>query len=262
MPAYTIATAAIMVASWLWLRRRRRLQNPEAAALPPKVVACQLVWESELPCFCHPTIRMDLSVLTPNRETVAAFFGSPDAAALALHDAATGANVDFADLVAGGRYTVKLASGDCDWLPIKSIAGRLDPEAVQRLSSAFYARVWDDADAPTFRNLFVGNAESAAAAANAQWRWLLEMWGGPKRYSEEFGQGTLVTRMLSKHSKARMQYKFCHRWLQHMLAAMQEVGLAEDPMVAQSIKRYWLHFFGFFEMSVEQRQELRALALP
>jgi len=31
--------------------------------------------------------------------------------------------------------------------------------------------------------------------------------------------------------------------------------------VAESVKRYWLHFFSFFELSVQDRRELRAMAL-
>jgi len=47
-----------------------------------------------------------------------------------------------------------------------------------------------------------------------------------------------------------------------MLAAMEEAGLADDDAVlAESIRRYWLHFFGFFELTATQRRELRALAL-
>ena len=55
----------------------------EAAALPPPSSCCMLQWACEAaPCFCRPSIRMDLAVLTPTRDTIAAIFGSPDAEAV------------------------------------------------------------------------------------------------------------------------------------------------------------------------------------
>jgi len=209
---------------------------------------------------------MDLSVLTPTADTIAAIFGSPSPAKLILRDAESGAAVDASALVAGAKYNANLHSGCEDamrWVPIKQIATHLDEERVRRLSNAFYTRVWADDEQPAFRAMFTNHAASVEAAADAQWRWLIEMWGGAKRYSDSFGQGSLLTRMLSKHKAARMQYRFCRRWLEHMLAAMEEVGLGRrsNAALAESIGRYWLHFFGFFEMTGEQRRELRGLAL-
>ena len=129
---------------------------------------------------------------------------------------------------------------------------------VRRLSNAFYQRVWAEPENSPFRTFFVNHVESPTVAADAQWRWLVEIWGGAKRYSERFGDDTLINKMLSKHSAARMSYQNCRRWLQLMLAAMDEVGLGGEV----SIRRYWLHFFGFFELTLAQRRELRALALP
>eukprot|EP00322_Chrysochromulina_rotalis_P016166 CAMPEP_0115862460 /NCGR_PEP_ID=MMETSP0287-20121206/18185_1 /TAXON_ID=412157 /ORGANISM="Chrysochromulina rotalis, Strain UIO044" /LENGTH=211 /DNA_ID=CAMNT_0003316877 /DNA_START=198 /DNA_END=833 /DNA_ORIENTATION=+ len=208
---------------------------------------------------------MDLSVLTPSADTVAAIFGSPDPSMLVLRDAETGVAVHAGSLIPGAKYTANLLPGCQEpqsWVPIKQIAAYLDETRVRKLSTAFYTRVWADDEHTAFRSVFIGHAESVEAAADAQWRWLIEMWGGAKRYSDRFGQGTLLTRMLSKHKAARMQYRFCHRWLEHMLAAMEEVGLrrASEAALAESICRYWLHFFGFFEMTVDQRRELRALA--
>ena len=74
------------VAGLLYLWRRHRLLNPETTTLPPKVTSCTLVWAAKQPCFCHATIRMDLSVLTPAVETVAAIFGSPCAASVTIRD--------------------------------------------------------------------------------------------------------------------------------------------------------------------------------
>lgn len=209
---------------------------------------------------------MDLSVLTPSAETVSAFFGSFEPSALALFDAQSGERVAVANLTPGANYTARLEGETVDWVPIKQIATRLgeDVEArVQRLSTAFYKRVFADNEQRAFRQLFVSHAGTVEAAADAQWRWLCEMWGGEKRYTEQFGRGSLLTRMLAKHGASRMSYRFCERWLVHMMAAMEEVGLIDDDdlPLAQSIRRYWLHFFGFFELSVEERRRLKSIAL-
>ena len=208
---------------------------------------------------------MDLSVLAPRLDTIAALFGSPDPGLIILKDLATGVRVDASALTAGCRYSVALKSEHdtaMPWIPIKQIASRLDEAVVRKLSLAFYARVWADTEHAAFRAMFVGSVETADAAAEAQWRWLIEMWGGAKRYSEQFGDRTLMKRMLAKHGATRMRYQFCRLWLLHMMAAMQEVGIgSDDAAVAESVPRYWLHFFGFFALSEAERQELRRLAL-
>ena len=252
--------SAVVAASLLYFahRRRRRL----AAAAPKAPTACLLRWDGPGTCFCAPTIRMDLSVLTPSADTIAAFFGSVEPSLVGIFDEVN-ARVEASTLVVGCKYTVRHEGKPFAWVSIKQIAPRLGDgvEAqIQALSTSFYTRVFADHEQKAFRQMFVSHAGTVERAADAQWRWLVEMWGGPKRYSEKFGEGTLLARMLSKHGNARMQYRFCRRWLEHMLAAMEEVGFEDD--VAESIRRYWLHFFGFFEMTVAERLELRTLALP
>lgn len=257
---HLVAAVVLIMASIFWwcYRASETAKKPRA----PAAKTCTLKWASEHPCFCRPNIFMDLTKLTPSTHTIAAIFGSPHPAALIVRDA-SGQRIEVATLRIGGEYEVSLRSDAQapDWVPIKQIARRLDEQTVQNMSASFYERVWADTDDSLFRAMFVGNAESPVAAADAQWRWLIEIWGGPKRYSEQFGDGTLITRMLAKHSDARMKFRLCERWLHHMLAAMEEAKLgADDPAVALSVRRYWLHFFGFFEVTVDERRELRALA--
>ena len=171
-------------------------------------------------------------------------------------------------LLAGETYTVSLTESGLASLssvaPIKSIAQSIgNDDSVAALSHAFYRRVFADDDESGFRALFARSAGSAHNAAEDQWRWLVEMWGGAKRYSEKHGQGALVTRMLSKHGASRMAYCHCDRWLRHMLAAADEVCMGGHPAIgaSASLPRYWLHFFGFFPLSAEQRRSLRMLAL-
>ena len=143
-------------------------------------------------------------------------------------------------LLAGETYTVSLTESGLASLssvaPIKSIAQSIgNDDSVAALSHAFYRRVFADDDESGFRALFASSAGSAHNAAEDQWRWLLEMWGGAKRYSEKHGQGALVTRMLSKHGASRMAYCHCDRWLRHMLAAADEVCMGGHPAMGRAL---------------------------
>ena len=211
--------------------------------------------------------------VTPDAETVAAIFGSPPASEVLLTRAdgsvvePTGAARRLA-LMAGETYTVTVTEIGLaslpDVVPIKSVWEQLGGEDdVAALSHAFYRRVFADESDAAFRAFFVATDGSAEAAAEQQWRWLVEMWGGPARYTERHGDGALVTRMLGKHAASRMTFRFCERWLVHMLAATDEVCMAGHSRVGAcaSLPRYWLHFFGFFPLLADERRKLRMLAL-
>ena len=152
-------------------------------------------------------------------------------------------------------------------VPIKGLAAAVgDPRVIEQLSLNFYRRVWGDEADPAFRGAFQGSAGSAEEAADNQSRWLTEMWGGEALYAAKHGDGALLKRMLPKHSAARMTPRFCERWLRHMRAAAAEVlgargtGAAGEAELRDTVARYWLHFFGFFEMSAADRRALRELA--
>lgn len=248
---WTSAIAVALTTIVIVVRRRYRRIH-ERDAMPPRVTSCTLLWghpNKSCACFCRPTIRLDLSKHTsPDVELVAAIFGSPPASEITLTRAADGSVVQphgdgdgdddassLLALVVGETYTVTLSdaaiaafssSSNRDVVPIKEIyqSIRGGQPSIAALSHAFYRRVFaDDADA-AFRALFAGSAGSAEAAAENQWRWLVEMWGGPSLYSKLHGDGALVRRMLSKHGESRMTSRFCRRWLEHMMEATDEVS--------------------------------------
>lgn len=293
--ATAVATALIV-----FRRHQRRL-----ATLPPRATSCTLRWgHSPETCFCRPTIRLDLAKHQPDAELIAAIFGSPVASHVTVtrDDGSVvtpmGKDLSLA-LDPGETYTVMLGERALARMrkvtPIKSIALRVGSEdAVATLSRAFYRRVFDDCEDSAFRAFFL--TTNKEAAAEQQWRWLVEMWGGEPRYTQAHGGGAIVHRMLSKHDESRepphrlithmqsaltghhavqacrvnpphtlagMRFRFCKRWLEHMVEAVDEVCMGGCPTIGEeeAIARYWLHFFGFFPMKAEERRVLRMLAL-
>lgn len=248
------------------LQSRRRMRKPKT---------CTLRWGHACErSFCRESIQLDLGTFkSPDAELVAAIFGSAPASAITVTHVDGSVVQPMGEskalaLVAGEEYVVSLATSALASLskvvPIESITESIGSEAaIAALSRAFYRRVFADEDDAAFRALFAGSAGTAEAAAESQWRWLVEMWGGAPRYSQQHGNGALLTRMLSKHGPNRMTYRFCARWLEHMLAAMDEVCMGGHPAIgeSESIARYWLHFFGFFPLSADERRKLRMLAL-
>jgi len=89
----------------------------------------------------------------------------------------------------------------------------------QRLVDSFYARI--EADEP-LRALFPAGLEPGK---ERQFLFLTQFFGGPARYAEQRGH----PRLRLRHSPFAITAAARERWLRHMLAAIDEVGI-EEPM--------------------------------
>ena len=98
--------------------------------------------------------------------------------------------------------------------------------AFQRLAAAFYARV--DAD-PLLRPMFPGDLRLPAEHLAL---FLAQRFGGPATYSEQRGH----PRLRMRHLPFRIGHAEREAWLGHMLAAMDEIGVAEP---ARSVMRHY-----------------------
>jgi len=97
-------------------------------------------------------------------------------------------------------------------------------EQIHKLSLAFYLQIWEDKDNPDFLSHFNKSVKRPDEAVDNQARWLIEMWGGPSRYTEKHASGLVGTRMLSRHaSPSRMTYTHASTWLDYMNAAVTTV---------------------------------------
>ncbi len=102
-------------------------------------------------------------------------------------------------------------------------------EALQRLTEAFYARVRaDDVLAPVFAQMPDDHPEHVAI-------WLGEVFGGPRRYTEEHGG---YPHMLAKHRNRALTEAQRLRWVQLICAAADEAGLPSDPEFRSAFVAY------------------------
>lgn len=92
-------------------------------------------------------------------------------------------------------------------------------ETFRKLVHRFYEGVASD---PVLRPLY---PEPDLAGAEERLRlFLIQYWGGPRTYSERRGH----PRLRMRHAPFAVTPEARDRWLSHMLAAVDELGLAEE----------------------------------
>ncbi|MBE8520934.1 oxidoreductase [Amycolatopsis sp. H6(2020)] len=92
-------------------------------------------------------------------------------------------------------------------------------EAFERLTETFYKKVLDDELlAPMFRHMSADHPKDVAIM-------LGEVFGGPKKYTEEHGG---FPRLLSKHRGRNIRPVQRERWLRLILEAADEAGFPAD----------------------------------
>jgi hemoglobin len=102
-------------------------------------------------------------------------------------------------------------------------------EAFERLTETFYGKVReDDVLEPLFRHMDPGHPKHVAA-------WLAEVFGGPKRYTEERGG---YPHMLSKHRNLGLTERQRRRWVNLICDAADEAGMPSDPEFRSAFVAY------------------------
>ena len=92
-------------------------------------------------------------------------------------------------------------------------------ETFQRLVYVFYERIERD---PLLRPMFPADLEPGK---HRQYLFLTQFFGGPARYNEQRGH----PRLRLRHSPFPIDEAARSRWLEHMLAAIDETGI-DEPM--------------------------------
>jgi len=92
-------------------------------------------------------------------------------------------------------------------------------ETFQRLVDVFYERIERD---PLLRPMFPANLEPGK---HRQYLFLTQFFGGPARYNVHRGH----PRLRLRHSPFPIDEAARNRWLEHMLAAIDETGI-DEPM--------------------------------
>ncbi len=91
-------------------------------------------------------------------------------------------------------------------------------ETFRRLVDRFYEGVAGD---PPLREMYP--EEDLGPAADRLRMFLEQYWGGPKTYGETRGH----PRLRMRHAPYAVTPRQAERWLHHMMAAVDELGLAE-----------------------------------
>lgn len=97
-------------------------------------------------------------------------------------------------------------------------------ETFRRLVDEFYDRIEADEE---LRSIF---PEDLEPGKEAQFLFLTQYWGGPARYSAERGH----PRLRMRHSPYDINQKARDRWVEHMVAAMDEIGIPE-PVYSEMV---------------------------
>lgn len=273
-----IATAVTIVVGIFLVRRGRENSQPRATPKNKTATDAQqfafLEWANASECFCSPTIHLNLDKLDPSPETIGAIFGLRHVDMIRFTNLEDGSNVELVKytssspstwpLIPGCHYRVMYEGDDVVPCSIKDMFSYLgeNEEQIRQLSMSFYTRIWKDNANPDFQSHFVRSVKTPEEAADNQARWLIEMWGGPRRYTEKYGSVPVGKRMLSRHSSARrMTFQHACTWLNYMNDSVSEVYGDDNDEVKLLLGLYWRHFFGFFSMSDEERIGIRKRAL-
>jgi hemoglobin len=104
-----------------------------------------------------------------------------------------------------------------------------DLAAFTRLIEAFYdLTLQDELLAPLFTHMPPQHRENVA-------RWFAEVFGGPKRYSEERGSHRT---MILKHQQFSISEAQRRRWTELMVDAADAIGLPTDPEFRSAFTAY------------------------
>jgi hemoglobin len=102
-------------------------------------------------------------------------------------------------------------------------------DAFERLTEVFYGKVrQDDLLEPVFRHMDPGHPRHVAA-------WLAEVFGGPKRYTEERGG---YPHMVSKHRDLALTERQRRRWVSLICDAADDAGMPSDPEFRSAFLAY------------------------
>lgn len=225
--------------------------------------------------FSRVQIQLDLSKLRASPETLASIYGVPLPQSLYLKQESNILSFDrdqqcWPDVQAGEHYQVHVEKDDENEMHDATIKDLYQlvggEERILGLSSNFYHRVWyDETTPPAFRRIFRhddkdnNNADSPEKHARNQAAWFCEMWGGPPRYTNQFGPKSLLRgRMLPLHSPRRMTFEHTMSWLQIMKAAVNE-EFDNEQDIQKTLSLYWLHFLAFFPYEEDERATFRKI---
>jgi truncated hemoglobin YjbI len=112
---------------------------------------------------------------------------------------------------------------------------RIGIDGIRHLSRLFYERVYSDHENQWFRNIFASSTK--ADAIDNQYRYLVQILGGPPLYKEKKGK---YTRLVGRHANYNIGANAAKRWVLHMQAAIAEHELlVHDEEASAALSSYF-----------------------
>jgi truncated hemoglobin YjbI len=241
------------------------------------------------PCFCTvDKVMLDLDVIKLNisPESIAAIFGVRKPDSIQLYEKDSGALValpenknssDYAwcwPVQPKKDYEVRVVSDSDDTentepvVPIHRIfplfPGDDDDaksERIEKLSENFYCKLWSDPETPSgLRDLFFSRTSNYKIQAFRQYDWFHETFGGPSMMESFEREKHLLPKVMAKHTSSRMTREHAIAWLNIMNRALEE-EFPNEYQLRLALALYWLHFYGFFPYSDEDRRDFRRVVM-
>jgi hemoglobin len=110
-------------------------------------------------------------------------------------------------------------------------------EGCRQLSQLFYDRVFADKGNPWFLQIFASSTKSEAV--DNQYRFLVQLFGGPALYQQKKGK---YTRLVGRHANYSVNLKAAQRWTEHMRLAIEDhTFLKHDEEAKDMLHKYFLY---------------------
>jgi truncated hemoglobin YjbI len=266
--------------------------------LPREERLAHFHWAStnrQQPCFCTVGISpvdLDVIKLHISKETIAAIFGVRKPENIQLYDKESGKLIPLCKgntIIPGqdtGGWLVKPKRDyevriDCDnnnnknndeneepVVPIYQIFPLFPGEdddvksgRIEKLSHNFYSKLWDDPETPAeLRELFFSRTSSYKIQAFRQYDWFHETFGGPSLMEHLDREKHLWPKVMAKHTSSRMTREHAVAWLNIMNRALEE-EFPHQYKLRSCLSLYWLHFYGFFPFTDDDRREFRRVVM-
>jgi truncated hemoglobin YjbI len=110
-------------------------------------------------------------------------------------------------------------------------------EGCRQLSQLFYDRVFADKGNPWFLQIFASSTKSEAI--DNQYRFLVQLLGGPALYQQKKGK---YTRLVGRHANYGVHLKAALRWTEHMRLAIEDhTFLKHDEEAKDMLHKYFIY---------------------
>ena len=133
----------------------------------------------------------------------------------------------------GVSYDESLEATSCAPCMFERLGGE---EGCKELSTLFYTNVFASGE-DWFLNIF--SSSTKQEAIDNQYRFFVQTFGGPDLYKQKKGK---YTRLVGRHANYNIGTKAAQRWVEHMLAAIQEHSHLKSDNESRAILEKYFNY--------------------